>query len=321
MKNKKISNSFLIGIFVLSGIILLVGFILWMGATQFFKEYNYYATYFDESVQGLETGSSIKYLGVPCGIVDAIDVAPDGKLVEVIMKIDKTVKITDNIGVQLEMAGLAGGKFLQLYEVKNKKSQNNIVINFTAKYPVIHSATSSIGEITLAANQIVSDISKISWHNISSELEETLYGTNKFLNNKELYLIISDLHKSTKILAEVLEKFNTSPVLSDAKITVESLKKSAENLTLLTENLNKELEEAKISEKIDKIYNGYDTTVKNINLSVKNISNKAEFSLMGVNYLLQDISITNKNLKKTLRMINDSPYILLTEPPEEDKVK
>ena len=319
--NKKLSNSFLIGIFILSGIALLVGFILWMGATQFFKEYDYYTTYFNESVQGLETGSSIKYLGVSCGIVDDVSVAPDGKLVQVILKIDKTVKITDDIGVQLEMAGLAGGKFLQLYEIKNKKAGNGIKIHFKTPYPVIPSATSSIGEITLAASNIIDELGKISWYNISDELTGTLEGTNKFLNNKELYLIVSELHKSTEILTEVLEKVNSSPMINDATITVESLKESAEHLNQLTNNLNKELEKAKIAEQIEKIYAGYDTTVKNTNFAIKNISNRVESSFMEVNSLLQEISITNKNLRKTLRLINESPYMFLTEPPDDDKIK
>jgi phospholipid/cholesterol/gamma-HCH transport system substrate-binding protein len=70
----KISNSFLIGIFVLLGGSLLVGFLLWMGATQFLKDYNYYVTYFEESVDGLGNGSSVKYLGVSCGFVDEINI-------------------------------------------------------------------------------------------------------------------------------------------------------------------------------------------------------------------------------------------------------
>ena len=42
---------------------------------------------------------------------------------------------------------------------------------------------------------------------------------------------------------------------------------------------------------------------------------------MEVNSLLQEISITNKNLRKTLRLINESPYMFLTEPPDDDKIK
>jgi len=47
-----------------------------------------YATYFDESVQGLQVDSAIKYRGVEIGKVQSIGVAPDYRLIEVIMKID-----------------------------------------------------------------------------------------------------------------------------------------------------------------------------------------------------------------------------------------
>ena len=47
-----------------------------------------YSVYFDESVQGLQVDSAIKYRGVEIGKVQSIEVAPDNRLIEVIMKID-----------------------------------------------------------------------------------------------------------------------------------------------------------------------------------------------------------------------------------------
>ncbi len=320
MAKRKKSNSFFIGIFILTGLVLLVGFILWMGATQFFKEYDYYTTYFDESVQGLETGSAIKYLGVSCGMVDDVTVAPDGKLVQVVMKIDKTVKITDKINVQMEMAGLAGGKFLQLYK-KEKTSDKQRTFDFEPPYPVIPSAPSSIGEITLAAQEIIQDVKDIPWDNISTELTKTLEGTGKFMHNKELYLIITEIKHSTELLTQALEKINNLSVYADAERTMHNLVKTSENLNQFTLTLNEELKNANIANVVDKIYVGYDTTIKNTNLAITNISNRVETSFIGMNSLVQDLMVTNKNLKKTLRTINDSPYLFLAEPPEKEETK
>lgn len=317
---RKISNSFVIGLFVFTGLAILVAFVLWMGATQFFKEYVYYTTYFNESIQGLESGSSIKYLGVPCGMVDEISIAPDGKLVQVVMKIDQSLQVSDSLCVQLEMAGLAGGKFLQLYKPTTQYI-SNISLEFTPPHPVINSAPSNIGEITESAGKIIQDISQVPWSDISRNLTSSLEGSSKLLNNKELPVIISDLHRSTATIVEILDRINNLNIYDNAEKTTASLAKSAENLNKLVFDISSEVNKMNLSYNMDKMYAGYDTTVRNLNKSIININNRIETSFMSVNALIQDLMITNKNLQKTLRTLNESPYMLLTEPPKEDHIK
>jgi len=82
------SSKFLIGLFVIIGALICAGVIIWVGAAKFFTKGALYNVYFDESVQGLQVDSAIKYRGVEIGKVQKIDVAPDYRLIEVTMKID-----------------------------------------------------------------------------------------------------------------------------------------------------------------------------------------------------------------------------------------
>lgn len=83
------SNSkFLIGLFVMIGLLILSAAIIWVGASRVLMKGSLYSVYFDESVQGLQVDSAIKYRGVEIGTVQKIGVAPDHRLIEVIMKID-----------------------------------------------------------------------------------------------------------------------------------------------------------------------------------------------------------------------------------------
>jgi phospholipid/cholesterol/gamma-HCH transport system substrate-binding protein len=84
----KKKNYFMVGFFVLIGITAGIVIIVWLGASQYLQKGKTYATYFDESVQGLQIDSSVKYRGVDIGIVDKIRVAPDYRLIEIIMKIN-----------------------------------------------------------------------------------------------------------------------------------------------------------------------------------------------------------------------------------------
>ena len=84
----KRQSRFMVGLFVMAGILIGVAAIVWLGAANYFQKGTRYVTYFDESVQGLQVDSRVKYRGVEVGSVEKIGVASDQRLVEVIVKVD-----------------------------------------------------------------------------------------------------------------------------------------------------------------------------------------------------------------------------------------
>jgi len=78
---------FLTGLFVIVGLLTGAAAVVWVGASKYFEQGTQYVTYFDESVQGLQVDSEVKYRGVGVGNVKSIKVASDQKLVEVVIKI------------------------------------------------------------------------------------------------------------------------------------------------------------------------------------------------------------------------------------------
>lgn len=126
------TNHWKLGLFVVVGVVLTLTTVAVLGARSLRKEVSRYVSYFDESVQGLEVGSPIKFRGVTIGTVGKIDVAPDHRHVEVtsdlgvaeLNRLGLNMGATDNsrkkldmatdLRVQLASAGLTGVKFLQL---------------------------------------------------------------------------------------------------------------------------------------------------------------------------------------------------------------
>src|SRR5208283_457873 len=99
---------FLIGLFVTIGVMIGVAGVIWLGATKYFQKGSMYATYFDESVQGLQVDSIVKYRGVDIGSVRSIRVAPDQRLVEVVMKIEVNNFGVGGVVAKLTPAGITG---------------------------------------------------------------------------------------------------------------------------------------------------------------------------------------------------------------------
>jgi phospholipid/cholesterol/gamma-HCH transport system substrate-binding protein len=98
------TNHYKLGLFVLLGIAAVIAVAVGLGAQSMRKETVSYHTYFNESVQGLDVGSPVKFRGVTIGHVAAIEVAPDHRHVEVVEELD----VRDIKRLGLTEAGVAG---------------------------------------------------------------------------------------------------------------------------------------------------------------------------------------------------------------------
>ncbi len=94
------TNRWKLGLFVSLGIALLVGSLMWLGISQLQRRTTPVYFYFDETVNGLEIGSPVKFRGVTIGGVDEILPAPDRRNIEV--RAGLYVDRLENFGIALE---------------------------------------------------------------------------------------------------------------------------------------------------------------------------------------------------------------------------
>jgi ABC-type transporter Mla subunit MlaD len=64
-----------------------------------------YVSYFDWSVSGLSPGGEVMYNGVLVGTVRSISIAPDGRLVQVLMEVDPLFVVDSEITACLTATG------------------------------------------------------------------------------------------------------------------------------------------------------------------------------------------------------------------------
>ena len=129
------SNHWKLGLFVVAGFAMALAAIALIGARSMQRDVGLYVSYFDESVQGLDVGSPIKFRGVTIGTVGKIQVAPDHRHVQVESELGveelsrlgldiakepglfgapRKLEMAADLRLQLASAGLTGVKFLQL---------------------------------------------------------------------------------------------------------------------------------------------------------------------------------------------------------------
>lgn len=122
------TNYWKLGLFVLAGGAMALIAVVLLGTRNWNKQSVQYVSYFDESVQGLELGSPVKFRGVSIGKVARIDISTDQRHVAVTSELlverlgalelmgssEREAAIPASLRVQLAQAGITGVKFVQL---------------------------------------------------------------------------------------------------------------------------------------------------------------------------------------------------------------
>jgi phospholipid/cholesterol/gamma-HCH transport system substrate-binding protein len=288
-------TNLIIGLFVILGVLMGVVAIIWVGATSYFQKGSTYVSYFDESVQGLQLNSAVKFRGVDVGLVESIRVAPDTRHIGVVMKINMRDDLQKTAVAQLQAAGITGIMFVGLDLIKPGDPDFSPKIDFPSEYPIIASRSSEMQRLMAGANEIVEKFNKIDAKGISDQLIATTKAAEELIQGKQV----------TSILARV-----------DA---------AAGNLDRLTARADKILGEAGL----DKTMAEAREAIKGAQAMLATINNeilamKLPATLGGIREIERELQATGNNLRQSsetlemlLQRIYDRPSdLLFGKPPK-----
>lgn len=112
------ANNFRLGLFFLLALVVFVAVLSWLGGWFGGGDFQRYVCYFQWSVQGIEEGSSVRYYGVPVGKVESINVAPEGRLVQIVLSIENEELMKgfepDEMVARLDFVGITGLKVINI---------------------------------------------------------------------------------------------------------------------------------------------------------------------------------------------------------------
>ena len=199
-------SKFMIGFFVTAGIVLAVATIVWLGASNYFQEGALMVTYFDESVQGLSVDSGVKYRGVNIGTVREIRVAPDNRLVEVVMKISMEKEVRKDVTARLRSAGLTGIAYIDLDRTADEWAELAPRIDFPTPYPVILSRPSDAKHLLTMLDKIVTEVNQIDLRNTLQGVSAIARGIERYVNGPEMKRIVSNLDSATARLDHTIRR-------------------------------------------------------------------------------------------------------------------
>jgi phospholipid/cholesterol/gamma-HCH transport system substrate-binding protein len=303
-------SKFLIGLFVITGLLIGAIIIIWAGASDLFMKGSMYITYFDESVQGLQNDSAVKYRGVDIGKVESIKVAPDFRLVEVTMKINLAGDLQKQTFAQLRTAGITGIIFIELDRIREGIAVDFKSVNFPTNYPVIPSRRSDLNRFLADTNKIMQNLKEIDFKGISGQLIDTTKAIEIFvagdrMNNimDNLESVSTKLDKSASRVSKIIAEGKIETILKDTAATLADARG-------LIGRAKEEIAAMKLAEqsaRSGEILETIDNRAKHITLELQDTS--------------ENLRVTSEYLQKLAESLNNNPSELIFSPPAPPRKK
>ncbi len=209
-------TKFTVGLFVACGVGIALVAVIWLGMSRIFEKGQFYEAYFNESVQGLDKDSPVKYRGVPIGRVERISVAPDSKLIQVVLKIEEVRKLESDMIAQLKSVGITGSMFVELDRKRADEPDLSPQISFPTEYPVVDSKPSGISQILRGIDDVLKKIKSVDLEGISDKVKLNLDDLNQAIadaNVKRVSKSITNLlERADRILAKNEEAISNNLV-------------------------------------------------------------------------------------------------------------
>ena len=243
------SSHVVVGVFVVFGALLAAALIIWVGASRYFEHGSRYVTFFDESVQGLQKDSPVKYRGVEVGRVEEIRVAPDNRLIEVLMKIDLAAGVRNNLVAELKTVGITGIVFVELTRLEPGELPAASKVGFKTDYPVIPSRASTIRQVVSKVEEVVDKISRVDFEGVTEQFKATGESAERFFEGAGTRRVVENLdHFSARLdrFAARIDNVYSNERLSRIANAAEA---DAEALGRLIARVDDEIAKAKLGER------------------------------------------------------------------------
>jgi len=269
------ANYYKIGVFVIAGLTILVIGIVILGAGKIFRKRMQMETYINESVQGLDVGSPVKFLGVQIGnvrqitLVEAVyttthhyvyvgmDLYPDvfGNLSDAAMRERLSTEAGKGLRVRLASQGLTGAAYIEL-DYQDPERNPPLPIDWDPKYYYLPSAPSIISRVTESVDTVFRRLEQVHVEQVVEDLDKFLVMLTESVKEakvaevrEETVGLLESLRVSADRIQELVGRKDLDSIPGDASAMVSSARRLTESTERSLEDILVDLKS--VSEKLD----------------------------------------------------------------------
>ncbi len=347
------ANYFKLGLFVILAFCLGAGFLIVFGAGEFLKKEILAESCFDESVQGLDVGSEVKYKGVRIGTVKTITTPAKvyqvpSQCVLVVFALDpaafpaidgqdpkKAVKaaVDKGLTVYLSFKGITGAAFLETDYLPG--TADNTDLAWTPKHLHIPSRKSSIKRMGDAVNLILDNLTEFNVMGMTRNLEQLLETLNRKTAEFDLAGIsaqssamMAEIQNTSRLLSDTVGSPEFRRMIQDAEGSFSGIRtlvtdirdpmtQTLEDLrhtAASTRRLTRNLEES-TDNRITELSRQVDGLMESLNQTMAMLENLVWLNSETINRTINNFEHTSENLKQMSLELRRYPARLLLERP------
>lgn len=318
------TNKFKLGLFVIGSILVLIIAVFSMGLFDQLQPKAHIVTYVEESVQGLTTGSAVKYKGVPIGRVSGITIMVDNNEIRIDIEVDLS-KIQRRIGgntgsrsrelgreqfydflqkaaseglaCRIEPDGITGAKYVEFNFFTDEKMPNSKRKAFFDKGTfVMPSTPSMMANLRTNIFEILTSIAAVDFKGISKQTHELLLRANQTLDRAKLDQLSVNADEVIRKIDLTIGNLNQVLDQKQMRNAIQNMEESLKAIRKLAVQVENAVDRANLSETT--------SDIRELSKSLKDSSDSLQTSLQKANETMDSIT-------DLVRYVNDNPASLL----------
>ena len=281
-----------------AGLAVAVTAVIWLGMSDYFEKGRMYVSYFDESVQGLDKDSPVKYRGVAIGRVKSVGLAPDATLIEVVMTIERDVKLETDMFAQLKSVGITGIMFIEIDRKKEGDPDFRQAISFRSKYPVIATKPSGVKMFMDGMDEVLKLIAELDTKGISGKIKAGADRISQIIADAQIKEIAADIRSVLAKTDPILNPEKWERIISSAEKTAVSLKSLAENADRTVSDVHKNMNTvaANADKTLSDIHKNMNILSASTDKTVRTVDRMLSGKENDLNEVISDLKLSVKNM-------------------------
>ena len=209
-------NYFKLGLFVLAGFFVIIASVFYLGFKEQFESKLEFVTYFDQSVQGLDVGSSVKASGVTIGRVTDISLVKNSDgLVKVTMSaVNNILTSQEQLGMSadqinnaykdyikksvdrgvrcsLTFQGITGLKYVEL-DIVDPSKVSTVSLEFEVKALYIPATRSTLENTMNSFDQAITRIASVDYKQLAGHLDQLIVALRDRIDGEDMKAILRE---------------------------------------------------------------------------------------------------------------------------------
>lgn len=343
---------FKIGLFVISATVIAVVGVVVLGVGTLLQKKTIVETYIDESVQGLDVGSAVKFRGVLVGKVEQItltSVEYPTRRRYVLVRAGLTsnvfqfpladaggpgfgAEIAKGLRVRLAAQGLTGTAYIEA-DYLDPARNPPLEIDWQPRYPYVPSAQSRITQLSESLDRILQNIEEINLHKLTQGIEKSLGAITKVAEGanfdkigREANALLAEVRETNKQLKDLVGGPDIRNAVRDAAAAAGTaraiLERADEPLSRLVSDLPKTTEGInRLVERLDSVTADLPETGGQLKQTLVRLNRLIAAQQRDIEKTVQNLEAISENMKEITERSRKYPsQVLFGAPPPPSKV-